>query len=155
MDSRPEEVSKLLVAFLDEGDIDGLLSLYEEDAVFADFEGVATGLAAIRAAHQAFLDSGLTLTLTDFVSFEADDLALVHWSWTVGHSDGTSTEGTSAEVLRRQPDGSWKFIIDNSDGSALVGVLYQTSRNWYRSHAQDLRPEVRDGHGKHQPELRH
>ena len=53
---------------------------------------------------------------------EADNIALVHWSWTVRGRDGMSTDGTTAEVLRRQPDGSWKFIIDNSDGSALLGV---------------------------------
>jgi ketosteroid isomerase-like protein len=121
--SRPGLVSKLLEAFLNEGDIDGLLGLYENDAVFADFAGAAKGLADIRSAHQRFLDSGLTLTLNDSVVFEADGIALVHWSWTVDRSDGSSTEGVSAEVLRRQADGSWKFIIDNSDGSALVGLL--------------------------------
>jgi ketosteroid isomerase-like protein len=63
------------------------------------------------------------LTLNDSVVFEVDDIALVHWSWTVDHGDGTSTGGISAEVLRRQADGSWKFIIDNSDGSPLVGFL--------------------------------
>jgi len=120
--SRPELVSKQLEAFLDVGDIDGLLGLYEKDAVFADLDGAVTGLNDIRSAHQRFLDSGLTLTLNDSVVFEADDIALVHWSWTVGKGDGSSMEGVSAEVLRRQPDGSWKFIIDNSDGSALVGL---------------------------------
>ena len=69
------------------------------------------------------MQSGLTLTLKESVVFEADDIALVHWSWSVGRRDGSSAEGVSAEVLRRQADGTWKFIIDNSDGSALVGVL--------------------------------
>jgi ketosteroid isomerase-like protein len=116
-------VSKQLEAFLRKGDIDGVLGLYENNAVFADFDGEVTGLAEVRSAHQKFLDAGLVLTLEDSVVFEAGDIALVHWSWTVSHGNGTSTEGVSAEVLRRQADGSWKFIIDNSDGSALVGSL--------------------------------
>lgn len=124
MDStRPELVSKLFEQFLEEGDIDGLVGLYEKGAVFADFDGAAKGLADIRSAHQRFLDSGLTLTLKDSLVFEAGDIALVHWSWTVVRRDGSSSEGVSAEVFRRQADGSWKFVIDNSDGSALVGVL--------------------------------
>ena len=121
--SRPDLVSKQLVTFLNEGDLDGVLGLYEKNAVFADLEGTAKGLADIRAAHQRFLDSGLTLVLNDSVVVEANDTALVHWSWTVGRRDGTSMEGVSAEVLRLQADGSWKFIIDNSDGSAVVGLF--------------------------------
>jgi ketosteroid isomerase-like protein len=65
----------------------------------------------------------MTLTLKNSVVFEVDNIALVHWSWTVSRSDGSVMEGVSAEVLRRQADGSWKFLIDNSDGSALVGLL--------------------------------
>jgi ketosteroid isomerase-like protein len=119
----PERPSRLLEDLLNRGDIDGLLELYEPEAVFADFEGAASGLAEIRSAHERFVQSGLTLTLKESVVFEADDIALVHWSWSVGRRDGSSAEGVSAEVLRRQADGTWKFIIDNSDGSALVGVL--------------------------------
>lgn len=119
---RPEHVSRRLEDCLLAGDVDALRDLYEADAVFADLEDVARGWPAIRAAHQGFVDAGLTLHLVDAVVMEADNIALVHWSWTVRGRDGMSTDGTSAEVLRRQPDGSWKFIIDNSDGSALLGV---------------------------------
>ena len=124
MDSNgPEQVSKLLVAFLNDGDIEGLLGLYEQDAMFADFDGRAQGTADIRSVHQEFLDTGMTLTLKNSLAFEVDSIALVHWSWTVSRSDGSTMEGVSAEVLRQQADGSWKFLIDNSDGSALVGLL--------------------------------
>jgi ketosteroid isomerase-like protein len=109
-------VSKLLEEYLRNGDIDGLMGLYEGDAVFAGFDGVAAELSEVRSALQKFLDSGLALTLNDSVVLEAGDIAVVHWSWTVGHDDGSSTEGISAEVLHRQADGSSKFVIDNSDG---------------------------------------
>jgi ketosteroid isomerase-like protein len=119
----PEQISRRLERYLRKGDVDALRDLYESEAVFADYDGTAQGWPAIRAAHQSFLDAGLTLTLIDSLVLEADNIALVHWSWTVQQSDGSSTEGTSAEVLRRQADGSWKFVIDNSDGSALIGLL--------------------------------
>jgi len=121
--SSPELVSQALAQLLRERDLDGLVALYEDDAVFADYAGAAMGLAAIRAVHQRFIDSGLRLTLNDSVVFEAGDIALVHWSWTVTDTDGTQSDGVSAEVLRRQGDGTWRFLIDNSDGSALVGEL--------------------------------
>ena len=64
---------------------------------------------------------GLVLTLRESAVFEADNIALVQWAWTVTQRDGSSMEGASAEVLRKQSDGSWKFLIDNSDGAALIG----------------------------------
>jgi uncharacterized protein (TIGR02246 family) len=121
--SGPAQVSERLVSLLSEGDLDGIMDLYEEDAVFAEIEGVARGPDEIRVAHERFLASGLTLTLQDSLTFEVDDLALVHWSWTVYARDGSTARGVSAEVLRRQSDGTWKFVLDNSDGAALVGVL--------------------------------
>jgi ketosteroid isomerase-like protein len=120
---RPELASELLVDRLLSNDVEGLRDLYETDAVFADDEGTATGWSEIKAAHQRFLDTGLTLRLIDSVVFQADGIALVHWSWTVTEPDGVAFDGTSAEVLRRQADGSWKFLIDNSDGPALIGLI--------------------------------
>ena len=120
---RPELVSKLLEVCLNENDVDGLEGLYEAGAIFVDYEGSVEGWPDIRAAHQGFLDDGLSLALNDSVVFQTDDIALVHWSWTVTQPDGTTNDGISAEVLRRQADGTWKFVIDNSDGSALIGIL--------------------------------
>lgn len=121
--TRPETVSKVLAARLNAGDVDALEALYEDDAVFADYEGAPRGWSAIKAAHLEFLDSGLSLELDDHLVFETGNIALVHWSWTVHRADGSTMQGISAEVLRRQDDGTWKFVIDNSDGSALLGVL--------------------------------
>jgi ketosteroid isomerase-like protein len=124
MDAKtPELASKLLEACLTENDVDGLEGLYETGAIFVDYEGSAKGWPNIREVHQGFLDEGLSLRLKDSMVFQVDDIALVHWSWTVTHPDGTTTDGTSAEVLRRQADGTWRFVIDNSDGPAPVGIL--------------------------------
>jgi hypothetical protein len=38
-------------------------------------------------------------------------LAVLHASWTY-HRNGRTTPGLSTEVVRRQPDGSWLFVID-------------------------------------------
>jgi ketosteroid isomerase-like protein len=47
---------------------------------------------------------------------EAGDVALVVNDWTMAGTapDGTPVvrDGRSADVLRRQPDGSWKVLID-------------------------------------------
>lgn len=119
----PEDVSAQLVALLEAGDLDGVMGLYEAESVFVDLDGVHAGRDAIRLAHERFREAGLNLDLRESVTVRVGDLALVHWSWTVAGPDGAKAEGSSAEVLRRQPDGSWKFVIDNSDGAAIVGLV--------------------------------
>lgn len=119
--TEPELVSRLFEACLAANDLDALRDLYEEDAVFADHFGAVSGWSEIKAAQQRLLDAGFALSLRDSVVFKIDDIALVNWSWTATSPDGGSVDGISAEVLRRQTDGSWKFIIDNSDVSALLG----------------------------------
>lgn len=116
MDARqPEQVSKTLVSLLDKGAVEGIADLYEDDAIFSDFDHTEDGLNEILEAYRRFCDGGKTLLLGDSAVLQVDDIALVHWSWTVRDADGSSRKGVSAEVLRRQPGGDWKFIIDNSD----------------------------------------
>lgn len=119
----PEEISKQLVLLLERGAVEEAARLYEDDALFIEVDGVSRGRSEIRAAHQKFLDAGLKLQLIDSVTYVMDDLALVQWSWIVESGSGDTMEGVSAEVLRRQPDGSWLFVIDNSDGAAMLGRL--------------------------------
>jgi len=118
--NRPEEASKMFEVMFGAGDLDGLLGLYEEDAVFTNARGAFVGSAAIREVLAGYLETGAKITMNDSVAFEAGDLALVHWSWTMDFPDGRVAEGATAEVLRRQDDESWKFVIDNPDGPALI-----------------------------------
>jgi uncharacterized protein (TIGR02246 family) len=117
----PEGTGRRLEALLRAGDLDGVMALYEDDAVFADLSGAVRGADEIRAAHCRFLDEGNTLHLDRAATFEAGDVALVHWAWTVTNPGSPPLRGTSAEVLRRQPDGEWKYLLDNSDGPAVLG----------------------------------
>lgn len=118
--SRPEDVSPLLHFLLRNGELDEAARLYEEEAAFIEVDGIAHGRTAIREAHRRFSEAGLHVQLVDQVTFVVDDLALVQWSWIVETENGDSRGGVSAEVLRRQTDGSWKFVIDNSDGAAML-----------------------------------
>lgn len=117
---RPEQASKSFEVLFGAGDLEGLMELYEADAVFTNARGAFVGPNAIREVLQGYLDTGATITMNDSVVFESGELALVHWSWTMNFTDGRVATGATAEVLRRQGDGSWKFVIDNPDGAALI-----------------------------------
>jgi uncharacterized protein (TIGR02246 family) len=118
----PEQVLASIVVGINTGDLEGLMGLYESDAAFAVEPGeLAPGLGGVREALTGFISMNGTLDLEVTRVLEADDLALVLGVWTF---DGTTPEGEpvhleaeNADVLRRQADGTWRFVIDNPWGT--------------------------------------
>ena len=88
------------------------------DAVFVTGPGSSiTGRAAIRKAYQSFWTMKPVMRLETASVVERDDLALLEGKWVlIGASpegDQVHITGTSHEVVRRQPDGTWLYAIDD------------------------------------------
>lgn len=99
-------------------DVDGLIELYEEGAVYvASAEQVLTGHSEIRAMLEQMLPLGVENKLELLVLTENGDVALEKTRWTMQFpgEDGNKVEqsGFSTVVLRRQADGSWRMLIDD------------------------------------------
>lgn len=119
----PEEIDGLFERELNAANLDGLLALYEPTATFTVEPGkVVAGTSAIREALTGFLSLKPRITLTPRVLANAGDVAMVSSKWALKGTapDGTAVElsGESVEVLRRQTDGTWKFVIDSPWGLA-------------------------------------
>jgi ketosteroid isomerase-like protein len=116
--SEPGQVIEVFEKKFNSGDLEGLLRLYEDDAVVPAENGVLSGKAAIKDWLQAFLDTGAKLSFKGSAVFQTGDIALTHNSWSMGGDQ--PMEGVTAEVVRRQEDGSWKYIIDNPFGGGVL-----------------------------------
>jgi hypothetical protein len=83
-----------------------MAALYEADAVLVTGDGqTATGRGAIRQFYTVLIAAGARFELgIQRPALIRDDLALT----STVLSDGTVT----AEVARRQPDGSWLWVLD-------------------------------------------
>jgi uncharacterized protein (TIGR02246 family) len=118
---KPEELDELFTQALNSGDLDALVALYEPQACINPEPGqVATGTQAIREALSGFLAMNPKLTLEVKNLNQTSDIALTTGNW---HLSGTGPDGSpvdmrgqSVEVSRRQPDGTWRFVIDNPFG---------------------------------------
>jgi uncharacterized protein (TIGR02246 family) len=121
----PEEVDTLVAKALSSRDIEGVMALYEDDAVFIPpgepVSNALRGKAAIREGMPQFFAMNPTLDLQATKVVEVGDVALVTGDWTLkgtGPEGDVSLSGTYVDVMRRQPDGTWLFVIDNPDGVA-------------------------------------
>jgi ketosteroid isomerase-like protein len=112
--SDPKDMHAKFVALFNAGDVDGLMSLYEPEAVMNPSPGKEVrGTEAIGAALNGFLGLGGQIAIDTLVVFEGPGgIAMTHGAWKL---TGGSMElsGKTAEVLRRQADGRWLYIIDN------------------------------------------
>jgi uncharacterized protein (TIGR02246 family) len=123
----PEDTIRRFSALLAEGDLDGLVDLYEPDAAFTPQPGEAvSGRDAIREALRPFLALEPRMTGEIERVLLAGETALVanRWTLTGTRPDGTSVElaGVSADVLRRREDGSWGIAIDDPWGGGPVAA---------------------------------
>lgn len=102
----PQELEPLLVARADAGDIDGMVALYEPNAVVAVGGGkFARGANEIR---QFFAN----LLATGFV-FHAGEQYPAILNGQLALTSSRYPNGTiSSEVARQQEDGTWLWIID-------------------------------------------
>lgn len=102
----PEDLPRLFVERANAGDVEGLVDLYEPDAVLRVRPGqMARGHAAIRAVYADLLAPQPRFGPPDVQeTVRSGDLAL---------TSSVISTGTTAEIARRQPDGTWRWVVDN------------------------------------------
>ncbi len=108
----PQDLARLLIARANSGDVEGMVALYEPDAVVAGGGGrMAVGRDAIRKLYSELVSSGMKFSLGDpRPAIVSGDLALT----STRLPNGTVT----AEIARRQRDGTWLWVVDNPSISA-------------------------------------
>jgi uncharacterized protein (TIGR02246 family) len=107
---KPEDLTRLFVERANAGDAEGLAALYEPDAVVAFPPGkVTVGRTAIRALYEKML--------SEMSHFEPEEslTTLRNGELALTATKASDEAGARAQVVRRQPDGTWLRILDRPD----------------------------------------
>jgi uncharacterized protein (TIGR02246 family) len=120
---KPEECDLLIAEYINAGNLDAAVDLYEPNATLLAGPGsTATGQAAIREVLKGMLAGKPRITMKVPIVLVNGELALLVSDYTLAMTgaDGKPTTITArgTEVVRRQPDGTWRFVIDNPTGTA-------------------------------------
>ena len=104
--TEPNDLARFFIERANAGDVDGLVALYEPDAVLTFPPGtLASGHAEIRTVYEQFVAAAPVLTPgRQHPALVSGDLALTASTLTTGV--------VTVEIARRQPDGSWLWAAD-------------------------------------------
>lgn len=117
-----EDVHNLWLRAHNAGDLEGMMSLMEDEACFATRSGrLVAGKEAVLAVYKANLVSRQQMEMGVKKTIPCgDDLALVMFQW---KSQATMPDGTlktwtglATDIVRRQADGRWLMVLDNACG---------------------------------------
>jgi uncharacterized protein (TIGR02246 family) len=115
----PEDVDRLFAEYVNAGDVERVVALYEPHATLLMQDGApSSGTEAIRIAIADFvaMKPNLVVSVRQVVHGGGDIAAVYNdWDLTLLGPDGRTIEdrGKACEIVRRQADGNWKFVIDD------------------------------------------
>jgi ketosteroid isomerase-like protein len=99
------------VAAFNARDEAALARVYTSDALLVPVPGQAVTGAALSAANRHLMGLASSITATVRRAYVAGDVGLLVVDWVAGKAAGTATD-----VVCRQGDGSWRYVIDNPHG---------------------------------------
>ena len=112
--ARPSDVNAAFADGFNRRDVDALLALYDPAGGVVEMDGtMSVGHEEIRTHLERLLALGGTMESVNLTAVVLGDLALVTAAWTITDTTvAQRMDGRSAEVLRRQADGTWAYLID-------------------------------------------
>ena len=117
---------ELLDQAFNRGDVEAVLAFYEAGAVVVTEPGkTPRGKPDLRAFFEQAMASGASARQMKTFAIEADGIALFLSKWVLvtKNAEGEAIERrfTATSVLRKQSDGTWRILIDNSFGPLVLG----------------------------------
>src|SRR5687767_10867997 len=115
---RAQDAHKTLAAAFNTGDVKTVLSMYDFNGIIVPEPGKpVSGKNKFEEAIKAILSVKGTMEINTVYCLETGDLAVGRSEWNIKDGNEVKISAKGIEVMKRQPDGTWKIIIDHAFGA--------------------------------------
>jgi ketosteroid isomerase-like protein len=112
------DVHKSLAAAYNTGDINAVMKMYDaEGIIVAAPDSPVSGKEKFETAVKGILSIKGKMEIRTVYCLEAGDVAVGRSEWSIKDGNEIKVAAKGIELLKRQPDGTWKVLIDHAFGA--------------------------------------
>ncbi len=123
--TRPSDMNETFARAFNSRRLENLLCLYEDNAIHKidGSETVFRGKSEISLELERLLQSPGSMVSVNNFCLQHENIALLRADWMLHDEGRIIASGSTAEIVRRQADGSWLYIVDHAAGATLPPVI--------------------------------
>ena len=115
---RAEDTHSALAAAYNTRDLNTVLSMYDTNGIIvAEPNNPVSGKERFEAAVKAILAVEGKMEIKTVYCLQSGDTAVGRSEWSIKDGKETKISAKGVEVMKRQPDGTWKVLIDHAFGA--------------------------------------
>ena len=115
---RAEDAHATLAAAFNTGDVETVLSMYDYDGIIVPEPGKpVSGKAKFEEAIKAILSVKGRMEIKTVYCLQAGDVAIGRSEWNITDGAEVKVSAKGIELMKQQPDGTWKIVIDHAFGA--------------------------------------
>lgn len=116
--TRPQDAHATLAAAFNTGNVDTVLSMYDFNGIIVpEPDKPVSGREQFEAAIKAILSIQGKMEIKTVYCLQTGNLAVGRSEWNITDGQEVKISAKGIEVMKEQPDGTWKIVIDHAFGA--------------------------------------
>ncbi len=116
--NRAEDAHATLAAAFNSGDVATVLGMYDTSGIIVPEPGKpVSGNDKFEESIKAILSIKGKMEIKTVYCLQTGDIALGRSEWSITDGDEVKISAKGIEVMKRQPGGGWKIVIDQAFGA--------------------------------------
>jgi ketosteroid isomerase-like protein len=119
--TRAEDAHKTLAAAFNTGDVQTVLNMYDFNGIIVpEPDKPVSGRAKFEEAIKAILSIKGKMEIKTIYCLETNGLAVGRSEWNITDGNEVKISSKGIELMKQQPDGTWKILIDHAFGALPI-----------------------------------